>query len=117
MSYAKVGTHDLYYEEHGDAARDALVLLHGDYECTRYWAAQIAYFALRYRVIAYDRRGYGRSTPRETLPPDFYDEDAADLMGLLDRLGIERAYLVGHSGGGTTALLAAARYPERVRAL
>lgn len=115
MPRTRVNGHDLYYEEHGSG--DALALLHGDYECTRYWAAQAAYFAPRYRVVRYDRHGYGRSSPRAELPPDFYDQDAADLMALLDHLEIDAARLVGHSGGGTAALLAAAGYPNRVRSV
>ncbi len=115
MPTVEVNGHTLYYEESGDG--EPLVLVHGDFECTRYWAAQVAALAPRFRVVAYDRHGFGRSAPLDTLPPDFYDRDAADLAHLLDRLEIERAYLVGHSGGGTVALLAAARYPDCVRAL
>ena len=115
MPLIEVNGHALYVEQHG--AGEAIVLLHGDYECTRYWSAQVQDFSQEYRVVAYDRHGFGRSAPLEALPADFYERDAADLIGLLDRLEIERAYLVGHSGGGTVALLAAARYPERVLAV
>lgn len=115
MPLIQVNGHPLYMEQQGDG--DAVILLHGDYECTRYWSAQLQDFAVDHRVIAYDRHGFGRSAPLAALPADFYDRDAADLIGLLDYLNIERAHLVGHSGGGTVALLAAARYPERVRAV
>jgi pimeloyl-ACP methyl ester carboxylesterase len=107
--------HELFFHAHGTG--DALILLHGDYECTRYWATQVDAFAAGYRVIAYDRHGFGRSAPLTALPPDFYDRDAADLIALLDHLEIAHAHLVGHSGGGTVALLAAARYPARVRSI
>jgi pimeloyl-ACP methyl ester carboxylesterase len=107
--------HELYFEDRGTG--DALILLHGDYECTRYWATQLDAFAAGYRVIAYDRHGFGRSAPLRALPSDFYDRDAADLIALLDHLEIAQAHLVGHSGGGTVALLAAARYPARVRSV
>jgi pyruvate dehydrogenase E2 component (dihydrolipoamide acetyltransferase) len=107
--------HELYFEDRG--AGDALILLHGDFECTRYWTAQVDAFAADYRVIAYDRHGFGRSAPLRALPPDFYDRNVADLIALLDHLEIAHAHLVGHSGGGTVALLAAARYPARVRAV
>ena len=60
-----------------------------------YWATQVDAFSAGYRVVAYDRHGFGRSAPLTALPPDFYDRDAADLI----------------------ALLAAARYPARVRSV
>jgi pimeloyl-ACP methyl ester carboxylesterase len=115
MPRACVNGHELYFEDRG--AGDALILLHGDYECTRYWAAQLDAFSAGYRVVAYDRQGFGRSAGLTALPPDFYDQDAADLIALLDHLEIAHAHLVGHSGGGTVALLAAARYPARVRSI
>lgn len=115
MPFARVEEYDLYYEQHG--AGDAIILIHGDYECTRYWSAQVQHFSQQYRVVCYDRHGFGRSAPLASLPPDFYDRDAADLIALLDHLDIERAHLIGHSGGGTVALLAAALFPARVRSV
>lgn len=115
MPYATIAGDHLFYQESG--AGEALVLLHGDYECTRYWWSQVAAFSPRYRVIRHDRRGFGRSAPLAAFPADFYDRDAADLIALLDHLGVDAAHLAGHSGGGTVALLTAARYPERVRSV
>jgi pimeloyl-ACP methyl ester carboxylesterase len=66
------------------------------------------------RGLVYSRYGYGRSTPRpldEPLTPDFmhYEADAV-LPALLDRLGIHRPWLFGHSDGASIALLHAARH-------
>jgi O-succinylbenzoic acid--CoA ligase len=65
------------------------------------------------RVVAPDRRGSGE---RRLDPPRpvSVDEHLADLVALLDREGVERAVLVGHSFGGVLAVEAAARHPERV---
>jgi pimeloyl-ACP methyl ester carboxylesterase len=70
-----------------------------------------------FRVVAYDRWGYGGSDERASISMPFFSEDLDDLEELLDMLGIERAALVGHSDGGTIALYFAARLPERVSAL
>ncbi|PKN35114.1 MAG: alpha/beta hydrolase [Deltaproteobacteria bacterium HGW-Deltaproteobacteria-19] len=67
--------------------------------------------------FVYDRLGYGRS---DTLPAPrtvryLHDEALKALPAVLDALGLERPFLVGHSDGGTIALLFAAEYPDRVR--
>jgi pimeloyl-ACP methyl ester carboxylesterase len=70
----------------------------------------------RYRVICVDPRGQGRSD----APTGTHDYDppcyVADLLGVLDALGLERPLLGGHSRGGRTVMEFALRYPERVRA-
>ncbi len=69
----------------------------------------------RFRIIAPDQRGHGRTTQA----PGGYDwpSVAADAVGLLDVLGIEQAILFGHSWGGNVAVATAVHFPERVRAL
>jgi 3-oxoadipate enol-lactonase len=76
------------------------------------WAPQMAALRERFRVIRYDTRGHGASP----VPPAPYDvaDLGADLLALLDRLGIERASLCGLSLGGLTAMWVAATAPERV---
>jgi len=71
-----------------------------------------AALAERHRVIRYDLRGYGESTPPL---PSFAHHD--DLVALLDALGVDRAALVGCSFGGAVAVDAALAYPDRVAAL
>jgi pimeloyl-ACP methyl ester carboxylesterase len=66
----------------------------------------------RFRVLTYDLRGHGHSdTPADGYSPDAM---ATDLLGLLDALGIERPFVVGHSYGADIALYLAARHPDRV---
>jgi pimeloyl-ACP methyl ester carboxylesterase len=81
------------------------------------WAGQIEAFARHYRLIVWDPRGHGRSDspPR----PEQYGlaTSAEDLRGLLDYLGIERAYVGGQSMGGGIGARFALAYPERVAAL
>jgi pimeloyl-ACP methyl ester carboxylesterase len=90
----------------------AVVLIHGWALSLREWDDQIAALAPRYRVVAFDRRGYGRST-------GFADAsaDPGDIRALLDTLRIRAAVLVGHSAGADVAIRFAAAMPERVAAM
>ncbi|WP_158592258.1 alpha/beta fold hydrolase [Noviherbaspirillum sedimenti] len=105
---------DLYYEEFGAGA--PLVLVPGLGGTVESWRAQIAHFQRRYRVIALDNRGSGRSSK----PPGPYtmDEMAVDLAGLLDALDIaEPVHLVGASMGGVLVQCFIHHYPWRVAQL
>jgi 3-oxoadipate enol-lactonase len=76
------------------------------------WDRQIPALAPSFRVVRYDLRGHGSSP----VPPGPYDiEDlGADVLGLLDRLGLNRAHLCGLSIGGMIAMWLAANAPDRV---
>jgi pimeloyl-ACP methyl ester carboxylesterase len=69
--------------------------------------------------VIYERPGYGASDPRPLPWPDDVLEQEAEIVlpALLDALGIERPVLIGHSDGGTIALLFAAAFPDRACAL
>jgi pimeloyl-ACP methyl ester carboxylesterase len=70
-------------------------------------------------LLVYDRLGYGKSFPMPTYERDNdYMETEADVLNdLLDVLNIEEAILFGHSDGGTIALITAAKYPKKVKAI
>ena len=103
----------LYYKETGEG--EPLLLLHGNGEDGSYFSSQISFFRKRYRVIAVDTRGHGRS-PRGTAPFTM-TQFAKDLKGLLDRLGIRTAHILGFSDGANIAMTFAIRYPESVKSL
>jgi pimeloyl-ACP methyl ester carboxylesterase len=65
----------------------------------------------------YDRRGYGASSPfgREPRTPRYLEDEADVLARLLDACGVREVVLFGHSDGGSIALVAAARQPDRAR--
>jgi pimeloyl-[acyl-carrier protein] methyl ester esterase len=92
-------------------AGQALVLLHGWALDRRVWAPQRP-LADRFRLIALDRRGFGRST----APPDLAAE-ADDLLAVREALGLGPLILVGMSQGARAALQFALRYPEHVAGL
>jgi pimeloyl-ACP methyl ester carboxylesterase len=92
----------------------ALVALHGHFGEGRTFTALAERLAPRWRVIAPDQRGHGRSD----RPADFSREGyLADLEALLDHLALGPVVLLGHSLGGLNAYQFAARNPDRVRAL
>jgi 3-oxoadipate enol-lactonase len=79
------------------------------------WDAQVPALAERFRVVRYDTRGHGGSpVPAGALT---IADLGADVLGLLDHLGMERASLAGVSLGGMAAMWAAAEAPERVERL
>lgn len=101
---------ELHCEETGSG--EPLVLLHGNGEDGTYFAHQIAHFSQRFRVLALDTRGHGKSPRGEA--PFTIRQFARDLLAFLDARGIERAHLLGFSDGGNIALAFALAHPERV---
>lgn len=77
------------------------------------YSRNIAELAREYRVIVPDLPGYGRSS-KGIDPADPFGDLADGIRGLLDRLGLERAHLVGNSYGGACALRLALDTPDRV---
>jgi pimeloyl-ACP methyl ester carboxylesterase len=99
-------------------AGDAIVLLHGITATRRYVVMGSRTLERSgYRVIAYDARGHGRSTPAPKPRAYGYERLMADLATVLDAAGIERALLAGASMGAHTAVRFALERPERVAAL
>jgi pimeloyl-ACP methyl ester carboxylesterase len=122
----------LYYEERGDPAGVPLLFVHGLGSQMIAWREEfLALFADRdLRVITFDNRDVGLSTHLDGMPdmqamlagdmssaPYTLTDMAADTAGLLDRLGIDSAHVVGISMGGMIAQTLAAANPERVRSL
>lgn len=92
-----------------------LLLLHGLAGHAGEWDAVAGPLSATYRVVAVDQRGHGAS---DRFPSDVSrDAFVADVVAVADELGLGRVVLVGQSLGGHTAILAAARHPELVRAL
>ena len=92
-----------------------LILLHGNGEDVSYFKHQMEPFAQHFRVIAVDTRGHGQ-TPRGEAPFTIR-QFAEDLLGFMDRLGIDKAHILGFSDGGNIAMVFAMAHPERVEKL
>lgn len=94
---------------------DTVVLVHGLGGSWQSWLENIPALGTRYRVIALDLAGFGRSEP---LPRDGEMADHVETVtGLLDSLGLDDAMVVGHSLGGLVTLCIAMWRPDRVRAV
>ena len=103
----------LYYQEKGN--KEPFILLHGNGENGSYFKNQMDYFSNRYRVIALDTRGHGRS-PRGTKPFTI-EQFSCDLYDFMEELEISEAVILGFSDGANIAIKFAMKYPNRVKAL
>lgn len=101
-----------YIDTEGDET--PLVVVHGLLGSADNWRSHLKQWQRRRRVIAVDLRNHGRS-PHVTGMG--YEAMAEDLLALLDRLGVARAHLLGHSMGGKVAISLARLAPSRVASL
>jgi len=100
----------------GPATGPPVVLLHGFPELWYSWHGVMRELvAAGYRVIAPDLRGYNRSDKPPGADSYSGDDFARDVLGLLDALGIERAFVAGHDVGAGVAWTLVFQHPERVR--
>jgi pimeloyl-ACP methyl ester carboxylesterase len=113
MPTTKANGIELYYEVHGEGP--PLLLIMGLGANATAWYRQIPVLSERYRVIAFDNRGAGRS--EKPLEPYSIPQMADDAAALMDTLGISTSHVFGMSLGGMIAQEYALRHPERVQAL
>lgn len=113
MPKATVNGIGLYYEIHGRG--EPLILTAGMGGDHRSWFPQMRDFARHFTVITFDGRGIGKTD----RPSGLYSFGtlAADVIGLLDHLSLDRAHILGESLGGIVAQEVAIGYPQRVRKL
>src|SRR5438128_11205349 len=105
--FAAVPGGRLYYEVIG--AGPTVVLLHGGNLHCRMWVQQLPVLLPHFRVVRYDARGFGRSSPADTA-----FEAHTDLYALLQHLAVQHASLVGLSLGGRIAIDFALNHPDMV---
>src|SRR5690606_12281865 len=109
--------HELYFEECGNPDGKPVVMLHGGPGggCT----AKMRRFhdPAKYRIVLFDQRGSGRSTPHADLVDNTTWDVVADIEKLREKLGIERWQVFGGSWGSTLALAYAETHPQRVTEL
>ncbi len=115
MPTAKINGVELNYEIAGQG--EAVVFLHGMTGSTRDWINQISVLSPKYRVVALDQRGHGKSvapTREEQYSIPIFADDVVALLRMLD---IKKCCLAGHSIGGFTALQFALEHSDMLAAL
>ncbi len=114
----EINQHHLNVEAHGPESGPMIILLHHGLGSLRAWRKNLKSFVdAGFRVVEYDRWGYGGSDIRDGLGVPCFEEDVKDLAVLQENLNKPKTFLVGHSDGATIALLYAACFPERVIAM
>ena len=103
----------LYYREKGN--KEPFILLHGNGEDGSYFENQIDYFSDKYRVIALDTRGHGKS-PRGNAPFTI-EQFSRDLYDFMTGLEISNAIILGFSDGANIAMKFAIKHSNMVKAL
>jgi pimeloyl-ACP methyl ester carboxylesterase len=105
----------IHYEVTGRRSSPPVLMIQGLGMDKHGWVLQRLAFSWRYRVIAFDNRGSGRSDK----PTGHYDlyQMAQDAVAVLDAAGVDRAHVVGASMGGAIAQIVGVMHPDRVRSL
>lgn len=113
------GVRHVYEVTTPTTSSNVLVFVHGWLLSRQYWQPLIEQLAPFYQCLSYDLRGFGDSQLCRECQPRFSiytpASYAEDLATLLQKLQIEQAWLVGHSLGGTIALLGADQLPEQIK--
>ncbi len=108
----------LHTVEAGEPGAPVVVLAHGFPELAYSWRHQIPVLAAAgYHVLAPDQRGYGRTTRPDDIAAYNVADLSADLIGLLDDVGADKAVFVGHDWGSSVVWGSAQLHPDRVAAV
>jgi pimeloyl-ACP methyl ester carboxylesterase len=121
MPFASINGDRVYYESHGGG--DAVVLLHHGFGSSKIWKdIYLNLAACGYRVVMYDRRGYGKSEKGSDfekfyVSDAFRPENVEELALFMRKLGIENFHIIGQCEGGVLGVDYAAKYPEEIKTL
>ena len=102
---------DYYYQQFGQENEEAILFLHGFLGTNEDWQEVISFLSKRFRCIAVDLPGHGRSKMRREL--EGMAGVAKDMIGLMDAWQVTQARVVGYSMGGRIALYLLLHYPHR----
>jgi proline iminopeptidase len=109
--------HELYYEQCGNAEGKPVVFLHGGPGAGLVPDYRRFFDPSAYRIILFDQRGSGKSTPHASLEDNTTWHLVADIEQIREHLGIEQWLVFGGSWGSTLALAYSEKHPERVTGL
>ncbi|MFS0861073.1 alpha/beta fold hydrolase [Fredinandcohnia sp. 179-A 10B2 NHS] len=106
---------EIFINEYGRQDGEPLFLLHPGGTNGYVWLKLIPFFELKYRVIVMDMRGHGQSMVAKSGYA--MENQAKDIIGVMDYLNIKQAHLIGNSLGTDVAVHTAANFPERIKSL
>ncbi len=112
MAYVTLDGTRMYYEEHGKG--QTLIFIHGASQDTLSWRDNIEYYGKRFRAIAIDLPGHGKSDLIGGKPCRHPDEHACAVSRFVKAIGIERPILVGHSMGAAIAITTSLNFPSDI---
>ena len=104
MSFVKINEHDIFYEVYGEG--DTVILLHNGFSCSKMWGKIAPILeAAGFRVLVYDRRGYGQSDggadfEAHYVGNGFRDAAVTTLAYLVDHLGFDTFHILGSAKAG-----------------
>lgn len=113
-NFVKLDDLELHYLEFGKG-KETIILIHGLSDTAEVWKGFAPLLADKYKVIAIDRRGVGKS--RRTESSYNLKTFAEDIKNLLNKLRLEKVHIVAHSYGGSIATTFAAKFPDRLNTL
>jgi 3-oxoadipate enol-lactonase len=113
MPFLEANGAQMHYEVSGPATAPVLMFSNSLGTKLTMWAPQVEVLEKQYRILRYDTRGHGQSSI--TPGPYKISQLADDVLGLLDRLGIEKFSFCGLSMGGMIGITLALRVPDRIR--
>ncbi|MBN1277888.1 MAG: alpha/beta hydrolase [Deltaproteobacteria bacterium] len=124
MPFKKINGINIYYEVHGeDGRKGTIVLLHHGFGCVKIWKTVCPVLAEQgYRIIMYDRRGYGRSEKGYDfmgfyVSDNFRPDSVEEMALLLSSLDTDSVHVIGQCEGGVVGVDFAAKYPDRVHSI
>ena len=124
MPFKAINGINIYYEVHGqEGPKGTIVLLHHGFGCVKIWKTVCPMLAEQgYRIIMYDRRGYGRSAKGDDfmsfyVSDHFRSDSVEEMARLLTALDADIVHVVGQCEGGVVGVDFAAAYPERVKSI
>ena len=111
--FATINGLKIYYEESGKGM--PVILLHHFLATASLWKTYVPELAKKYRVIAVDLPGHGRSDYMDTTKAFLHKKATEYIIGLIDFLKLDSVYLMGASAGGTITLYLATLRPDRIK--
>jgi pimeloyl-ACP methyl ester carboxylesterase len=115
MSYFKYVDKNVYFKIYGDGT--PLIMLHGNTSSSKIFSKMAKALGEKFKVILIDLPGYGKSDRPESLPLDFWYENAFVVAGLIKYLGLGKTAILGTGGGAILAINIALEFPDTVLAV